>query len=70
MLASVALAALGFWLHRQGKLSARGPALAWAILTIAPLFGAGFVMMTKHQVEIAAGETPSGKNAPDVRSAP
>lgn len=70
VLASLALAALGFWLRSRGKLRDKGPALGWAILTILPLFGAGIVMMTKHQVEIATGETPIGKNAPDVRSAP
>ena len=68
--ASVALAALGFWLHRQGKLSARGPALAWAILTIAPLFGAGAIMMGKHTVEMATGDTKSGVNEPPAKSAP
>lgn len=70
VLASLILAALGFWLRSRGKLRARGPALGWAILTILPLFGAGFAMMTKHQVEIATGETPIGENAPNVRSAP
>lgn len=70
VLASLVLAALGFWLRSRGKLSTKGPALGWAVLTILPLFGAGFIMATKHQVEIATGETPSGENAPDVRSAP
>lgn len=70
VLASLILAALGFWLRSRGKLRTRGPALGWAILTILPLFGAGFAMMTEHQVEIATGETPIGENAPNVRSAP
>ena len=62
--ASVVLAALGMWLHRRGKLATRGAALVWALLTIAPLFGAGFAMMAKHNVEQATGETRSGVNAP------
>jgi len=61
---SVLLAALGMWLKKTGKLTSRGAALAWAILTIVPLFGAGFAMMTKHSVEIATGETQSGVNEP------
>lgn len=68
--ASVALAALGFWLHRRGKLSAKGPALFWAILTITPLFGAGFVMFTRHTVDKVTGETQKGVNEPPVKSAP
>ena len=68
--ASLILAIVGFVLRRRGMLRARGPALGWAILTVLPLFGAGFAMFTKHQVELATGETPVGKNAPDVRSAP
>jgi len=68
--ASVALAAIGFLLRRRGMLRTRGPALGWAVLTILPLFGAGFAMMTSHAVGEATGETRSGQNAPDVRSAP
>jgi hypothetical protein len=52
------------WLKKTGKLTSRGAALAWAILTILPLFGAGFAMMTKHSVEIVTGETQSGVNEP------
>ena len=70
VLASVALAAIGIWLHRSGKLSAKGPALGWAVLTILPLFGAGFIMMTKHQVEMATGDTKPGVNEPPAKSAP
>ena len=62
--ASIFLAALGIWLKRSGRLTSRGAALAWAILTILPLFGAGFAMMTRHSVEIATGETRSGVNEP------
>ncbi len=61
---SIFLAALGIWLKRTGKLTSSKAALAWAILTIVPLFGAGFAMMTKHSVEIANGETQSGVNEP------
>jgi hypothetical protein len=70
VLASVALAAVGFFLRSRGMLRAKGPALGWAILTILPLFGAGFAMMTSHAVADATGETRAGQNAPDVRSAP
>jgi hypothetical protein len=38
--------------------------MIWAILTILPLFGAGFATMTTHVVEQATGETQSGVNAP------
>lgn len=68
--ASLALAAIGFAMRRRGKLRAPGPALGWAVLTILPLFGAGFAMMTTHQVEQATGETRSGVNEENVRSAP
>lgn len=56
---SIVLAALGMWLHRQRKLTSRGAALVWAVVTILPLFGAGFLMMSKHVVEQATGETQS-----------
>ncbi|SFP99889.1 hypothetical protein [Sphingomonas rubra] len=59
---SIVLAALGIWLHRQRKLTSRGAALVWAIVTVLPLFGAGFLMMSKHVVEQATGETQSGVN--------
>lgn len=68
--ASVALAALGFFLRKRGMLRTRGPALGWAILSVLPLFGAGFAMMTSHTIADATGETQAGRNAPDVRSAP
>jgi len=68
--ASLVLAAIGFLLRRRGMLRTRGPALGWAILTILPLFGAGFAMMTSHVVADATGETRSGQNAPDVQGAP
>lgn len=68
--ASLALAALGFWLRRSGKLRERGPALFWALLTIAPLFGAGLIMYIRHTAEIVTGETQSGVNEPPVRGAP
>lgn len=70
VVASVALAALGFWLRSRGKLAAKGPALFWALLTIAPLFGAGLIMMTRHTVDMATGETQAGVNEPPVKSAP
>lgn len=60
--ASVALAAVGIWLHRRRRLTSRSATLAWAIVSILPLFGAGFLMMSKHVVEEATGETRSGVN--------
>jgi len=68
--ASIILAIIGFVLHRRGMLRARGPALAWAILTIVPLFGAGFFLFAKHGVEAATGETQARVNEPGVRDAP
>jgi len=70
VLGSVALAAIGFFLRSRGMLRTRGPALGWAILTILPLFGAGFAMMTSHVVADATGETRPGQNAPNVQGAP
>ena len=61
---SILLAALGMWLHRSRRLTSRRSSMIWAILTILPLFGAGFAMMTTHVVEQATGETQSGVNAP------
>lgn len=68
--ASILLAIIGFVLRRRGMLRAQRPALAWAILTILPLFGAGAAMFTNHGVQKATGVTNSGENADDVRSAP
>lgn len=70
VVASVALAGLGLWLRRRGAIRTRGMAMGWAILTILPLFGAGFAMFSTHLVEQATGVTKSGQNADDVRSAP
>lgn len=74
LLAAVALSALlvvlGFVLHRRGHFVRRGPAMAWAILAILPLFGAGAVMFTKHMVDEATGKTQSGKSEYDSRGAP
>lgn len=70
VVASIVLAIIGFVLHGRGRLRARGPALAWAILTILPLFGAGLAMYGKHGVEDATGVTKPGVNEPGVRGAP
>lgn len=59
---TVILFALGMILRKRGMLRSRGAALVWAILTILPLFGSGFFLWTKHQVEQATGETKSGVN--------
>lgn len=68
--ASVILAILGFVLRGRGYLVGRTPALVWAIITILPLFGAGFAMMTKHTVDEATGVTKPGVNEPGVKGAP
>jgi uncharacterized membrane protein len=68
--ASVALAAIGYAMRKRGKLRQPGPALVWAIVTILPLFGAGALMFTKHAAEQVTGETKSGDNRENVRSAP
>ena len=70
ILASILLAVIGWVLHKRGKLSAKIPAMVWAVLTVLPLFGAGAAMFTKHEVEHAAGVTKSGENADDAASAP
>ena len=67
---SIILAIIGFVLHRRGMLRTRGPALGWAILTILPLFGAGFVLLTKHGIDAATGKTQADVNEPGVRDAP
>jgi hypothetical protein len=60
--ASLILFVIGMVIRRRGGLRSRGAALGWAILTILPLFGSGFFLWTKHQVEQATGETKSGVN--------
>lgn len=60
--ASLLLVVIGFVLRRRGLLRTRGPALAWAILCILPLFGAAFAMYTRHIVDDATGKTQPGKN--------
>ena len=67
---SVILAAIGLALRRRGSLASRGAALGWAILTVLPLFGAGFAFMTTHAVEQAQGVTRSGVDKPPNRPAP
>ena len=53
--ACLILLVIGLLLRRRGMLRSRGAALAWAILTIAPLFGSGVVFFTKHQIDRAEG---------------
>jgi peptidoglycan/LPS O-acetylase OafA/YrhL len=67
---SVLLAIIGFVLHGRGHFTSRGPALAWAVLTILPLFGAGAAMFTKHAADEVTGKTQSGKSEYDSRGAP
>lgn len=67
---SVVLLVVGLLLHRRGALASRGAALGWAVLTILPLFGGGFLYATKHVVEQATGVTKSNVNTPPNRGAP
>jgi hypothetical protein len=53
------LLVIGLMLRRRGMLRSRGAALAWAILTIAPLFGSGAILYGKHQIERANGQENS-----------
>jgi hypothetical protein len=68
--ASVVLAVVGLRLRKNGMLRTPVPALGWAVLTILPLFGAGFAMRAEHVEDEVTGETQAGKNADNVRSAP
>ena len=70
IIASIVLAIIGFVLRGRGSLATSRAALIWAIITILPLFGAGFFMFSKHSVEQATGETKSGVNEPGVKGAP
>ncbi|MBB5711419.1 hypothetical protein [Sphingomonas xinjiangensis] len=60
--ATVLLFALGMALRKRGMLRSRGASLGWAILTLLPLFGSGFFLWSKHQVEKTTGETQKGVN--------
>ncbi|MCD2325142.1 hypothetical protein LQ953_14060 [Sphingomonas sp. IC-56] len=60
--ATVLLFVIGMVLRKRGMLRSRGASLGWAILTLLPLFGSGFVLWTKHQVEKTTGETREGVN--------
>jgi len=42
----VILLVIGLVLHRKGVLQSRAAALAWAVLTILPLFAGGWVIFT------------------------
>lgn len=53
---------VGLVLRRRGMIRSRGAALGWAVLTILPLFGSGFLLWSKHQVEKVSGETQEGVN--------
>jgi len=63
---SVALVALGFFLRRSGRITSRRGSLIWAIVAIAPLFGAGAVMFGKHSVDMASGKDKSGVDSSPV----
>ena len=67
---SALLVVIGFLLHRRGYFVRRGPALAWAVLTILPLFGAGAAMFVAHMAEKATGATQSGNSQYSARGAP
>lgn len=62
VVASIVLFAIGMILRRRGVLRSRGAALGWAILTLLPLFGSGFFLLTKHQVDKTTGVTQEGVN--------
>lgn len=64
VLATIVLFILGMVLRRRGKLASSGAALGWAILTLLPLFGSGFFLFSKHQVEKTNGVTQEGVNEP------
>ena len=64
------LLVIGMLLHRRGALGSRPAAFGWAILTIMPLFGGGFLYATKHVVEQATGVTKSNVNTPPNSGAP
>ena len=53
--ACLVLLVIGLALHRRGSLRSRGAAIGWAILTIAPLFGAGLLLYGHHQIEMMQG---------------
>ncbi len=57
---SVVLAAVGIWLGRTHRLRSRGIALIWAIVSVAPLFGAGLYMYLHHGAMEAEGVTRPG----------
>jgi hypothetical protein len=42
------LLALGIWLHRRGALRSRAASLAWAIVTIIPVFVGGWIFVAQH----------------------
>ena len=45
---SVILLVIGLLLHRKGILHSRGAALAWAILTVLPVFAGGWIIFTQR----------------------
>ena len=62
VLLSLILLVVGLSMRRRGKLRTQGAALIWALLTIAPLFGAGAAFFLKHQVDLATGAAKAGVN--------
>lgn len=60
VLLSLILLVVGLSMRRRGKLRTQGAALVWALLTIAPLFGAGAAFYIKHQVDLSTGAVKPG----------
>lgn len=48
----------------KNLLRSRVAALAWAILTVAPLFGGGFLLFGNHQVQGVSDETRADPGEP------
>jgi hypothetical protein len=59
---TLVLAAITIWLAKSKRVTSRKALLGLTILSMVPLFGAAFAMMTTHVVEEATGQTQSGVN--------
>ncbi|HUD95327.1 hypothetical protein [Sphingobium sp.] len=55
---SIALFVAGLLLRRKALLTSRGACLAWAILSVLPLFGTGLILFTRDQVNLSTGKVP------------
>jgi asparagine N-glycosylation enzyme membrane subunit Stt3 len=57
VVASLAIFSLGLYLRKTDKLKSRKGGLLFALLSVAPLFGGGFVMFAHHMEMFAEGVT-------------